>query len=94
MIFFIFKKKEREVEEKKEDVNLYNLAIKFLEENPGEIDLAWYARLEKMPYIPPVMKFIEWMKEHGFNVKCSKEEAFKILMKALKSKLLEKGLPE
>ncbi len=64
---------------------------KFLEENPGEIDLAWYAEMEKMPYLPPVIKFLEWAREKGYG-DYPPDEARRELFRIIDSRIRAKGV--
>ena len=80
----LFRKKNKNEE-------LLQYAIKFFEEENGEIDLAYYALMEKFPYTPPINKFIEWLRLRGYNRDVTKDEAYQVLNKALRIKLTEKS---
>ncbi|RLF22195.1 MAG: hypothetical protein DRN15_07415 [Thermoprotei archaeon] len=69
---------------KKEKKDIIELAIKFLEENPGEVELARYLELQSMPYDPPVMKFMDWLRTQEAQVNVDKYEALHALVQALR----------
>ncbi len=80
----IFKRKNK-------NEKLLEHALEFFEEENGEVDLAYYAILQKVPYIPPVNKFIEWLEEKGHKYNVNKEEIKQILLKALKIRLMRRS---
>jgi len=71
---------------------LEELINKFLDEHPGEVDLAWHLEMEKMPYIPPVVKFADWASEKGYNSNYDRREVEAEMMKAVMLRVTKRGV--
>ncbi|RLI31611.1 hypothetical protein DRO48_00265 [Candidatus Bathyarchaeota archaeon] len=77
---------------KKENPPLEELVNQFLDENSGEVDLAWHLEMEKMPYIPPVVKFMDWMAEKGYNSNYDRKTIEAELLKAVEARVSKRGV--
>ncbi|HDI42405.1 MAG TPA: hypothetical protein ENF62_01315 [Candidatus Bathyarchaeota archaeon] len=77
---------------KKENPPLEELVNQFLDENSGEVDLAWHLEMEKMPYIPPVVKFMDWMAEKGYNSNYDRKAIEAELLKAVEARVSKRGV--
>ncbi|RLE81234.1 MAG: hypothetical protein DRJ52_04640 [Thermoprotei archaeon] len=92
-MIFRRKKKEEKVEKAPSTPpapSPLDLALKFLEEESGEVDIAWYCELEKMPFEPPIVKFIEWVEAKGHGGLYSREQLLDALTRAFRMKLDER----
>ncbi|RLE92322.1 MAG: hypothetical protein DRN04_10625 [Thermoprotei archaeon] len=92
----LFGRKKKEEEEKQKPApqsaapSPLDLALKFLEEESGEVDIAWYCELEKMPFEPPVVKFVEWVEAKGHGGLYSREQLIDALNRAFRMKIDER----
>jgi len=89
MLFGRKKKEEKSVPQPTAPSPL-DLALKFLEEESGEVDIAWYCELEKMPFEPPIVKFIEWVEAKGHGGLYSREQLVDALNRAFRMKIEER----
>lgn len=90
MSFFRKKKKEEKEPPRESRVSVTVLAAQFLDENPGEVDLAWFSAMNSLPFEPPVNKFLTWIRSRGISEVPSFDEARASLLGALKSKIAER----
>ena len=72
---------------KEKKPSVAELAVKFFEENFGEVELARYLELNNMPYSPPVYKFMTWLRDRYKITDVSKNEAIHALNQALRALL-------
>ncbi len=92
------KKEEERVEEPqfqpeiKPSVSVAELISRYLDENKGEVSLAWFARQEKFPYVPPLVAVKEYIETKGGTV-TDMEELRKTFMRILESKMVSMGSP-
>ena len=80
------------LKKKKNENELIDIALKFLDEDVGEVELAMYHEIEKMPFEVPIVKFIEWAKSKGYNIDEDFDKVREVLVKAFRRKLAEKGI--
>ena len=71
-------------------VSVAELISRYLDENKGEVSLAWFARQEKFPYIPPLLAVKEYIEAKGGSV-TDMEELKKTFMRILESKMAFMG---
>jgi hypothetical protein len=71
-------------------VSIAELINRYLDENKGEVSLAWFARQEKFPYVPPLMAVKEYIEAKGGSV-TDMEELRKTFMRILESKMASMG---
>lgn len=71
-------------------VSITELISRYLDENKGEVSLAWFARQEKFPYIPPLVAVKEYVEARGGAV-TDMEELRKTFMRILESKMASVG---
>lgn len=76
--------------EVKPSVSVAELINRYLEENKGEVSLAWFAKQEKFPYIPPLVAVKEYVEARGGSV-ADMEELRKTFMRILESKMGSMG---
>jgi|UPI0006961433 hypothetical protein len=71
-------------------VSVAELVNRYLDENKGEVSLAWFARQEKFPYIPPLLAVKEYVEAKGGSVS-DMEELRRTYMRILESKMASMG---
>jgi hypothetical protein len=71
-------------------VSVAELVNRYLDENNGEVSLAWFARQEKFPYIPPLLAVKEYVEAKGGSVS-DMEELRRTYMRILESKMASMG---
>ncbi|MCS7103663.1 MAG: hypothetical protein NZ992_07280 [Candidatus Korarchaeum sp.] len=71
-------------------VSVAELISRYLEENKGEVSLAWFARQEKFPYVPPLVAVKEYVEARGGAVN-DVEELRRTFMRVLESKMVSMG---
>jgi hypothetical protein len=71
-------------------VSVAELINRYLDENKGEVSLAWFARQEKFPYIPPLLAVKEYVEAKGGSVS-DMEELRRTYMRILESKMASMG---
>ncbi|MEM0017230.1 MAG: hypothetical protein QXJ48_05275 [Candidatus Korarchaeum sp.] len=71
-------------------VSVAELVSRYLEENKGEVSLAWFARQEKFPYVPPLVAVKEYVEAKGGAV-TDMEELRRTFMRILESKMVSMG---
>jgi len=71
-------------------VSVAELINRYLDENKGEVSLAWFARQEKFPYIPPLVAVKEYIEAKGGSV-ADMEELRRTFMRILESKMASMG---
>jgi hypothetical protein len=71
-------------------VSIAELINRYLDENKGEVSLAWFARQEKFPYIPPLLAVKEYVEAKGGSVS-DMEELRRTYMRILESKMASMG---
>lgn len=76
--------------EVKPSVSLTELIARYLDENRGEVSLAWFAKQEKFPYIPPLVAVKEYVEARG-GVVTDMEELRRTFMRILDSKMMSMG---
>lgn len=95
----MFRKKKEEKKEEpqpqfqpevKPSVSVTELISRYLEENKGEVSLAWFARQEKFPYVPPLVAVKEYIEAKGGAV-TDMEELRRTFMRILESKMVSMG---
>lgn len=84
------KKEEQPPVQPEPRVSIAELINRYLDENKGEVSLAWFARQEKFPYVPPLMAVKEYIEAKGGSV-TDMEELRKTFMRILESKMASMG---
>ncbi len=85
------REKEKTPPPKSPEETIRSLVASFFDENPDEVELAWYSSQDMTPYEPPLQLIREYIESKGAKVEVNLETLRGYVLNELKSRLEKRG---